>query len=499
MTIENASPDNSDFRYEEDFAPAAQAGNLRMGRLEALYEEHFAEAIEDGVITKEERRSLERVADNLGLDRDRLRRLEGALQAAYEARHRVVISEYKDGDAAPSLTTQSPRESLPPASIAAMEPATDLRTLALERKIVALEARVRTLEAELEDDIDVSSPEDDERELSEVLRSLRANPRDQAALLAAFQHFARVGNRERQHTVAGCLVYLKTENEEARKFYETSQASGLIRPHAALSGDAFKQLLAHPDQTPLVGDVFAVVASAVLLGRISAMRRDKTLRLPAAANKVDIPKTTLQAARCVQWAGAILGLDAPALYTNPDRAGLCHILLNMPPAMELGSEALSGRNAKELAFMAGRAMAYLREEHIVRLLLPDIRNMEEVFLAALSIGNPGLPMAAHIKKLVEPISAAIEPLLESSHVDRLRGLMLRFVEDGGRTNLARFAHGIDWTCARAGLLLSDDLRAAHKVFELEGATHIEDKMTDLMNFMLSDKYERLRKQLGVAV
>jgi hypothetical protein len=81
------------FEYGAGFERGEASGNLRLGKLEGYYEELFAEVIEDGVITTEERARLDRMADNLGLDRVRLRKLEQALQAAYEARHNVRITE----------------------------------------------------------------------------------------------------------------------------------------------------------------------------------------------------------------------------------------------------------------------------------------------------------------------------------------------------------------------------------------------------------------------
>jgi hypothetical protein len=135
----------------------------------------------------------------------------------------------------------------------------------------------------------------------------------------------------------------------------------------------------------------------------------------------------------------------------------------------------------------------------VRLLIPDVRSLEDIFLAALSIGNPGLPLHANVKQLVVPIAQAIEPILEPAAIDRLRGQFLRFVEEGGRTNLQRWAAAVDKTCARAGLLLSNDLKAAHNVFAAEDAASADAKMDDLIAFAVSDRYAMLRKQMGIAV
>jgi hypothetical protein len=138
----------------------------------------------------------------------------------------------------------------------------------------------------------------------------------------------------------------------------------------------------------------------------------------------------------------------------------------------------------------------------VKMLVPSARGLEDIFLAALSIGNPGLPLSAQVKQLVVPIANAIEPILEPQSIDRLRGHFLRFVEEGGRTNLQRWTTSVDRTCARAGLLLANDLKAAHAVFALEDAGHaghLAEKIDDLMSFVVSDRYAKLRKQIGIAV
>ena len=96
------------------------------------------------------------------------------------------------------------------------------------------------------------------------------------------------------------------------------------------------------------------------------------------------------------------------------------------------------------------------------------------------------------------LGAAIEPLLEPLQVDRLRAAFLRFVEEGGRTNLQRWASAADRTASRAGLLLSNDLRAAAAMLEAEDAPASRERVDDLLVFVASDRYANLRKQIGIA-
>ena len=206
----------------------------------------------------------------------------------------------------------------------------------------------------------------------------------------------------------------------------------------------------------------------------------------------------MQAVRCFAWSASILGMTAPPLYADPEFAGLVAMVPGVPPASRLGKLALSGRSPAELAFVAGKHLAGYREEHFLRKLLPSIEDLEDIFLAALVIGNPGLPLNPDVKARVAPVANAIRPILEPLLIDRLRGHFLRFVEEGGRTNLQRWAHAADATATRAGLLLCDDLAAAERMLTLEQVSDVSAKMDDLLAFVVSDRFIKLRKQLGIA-
>src|SRR5262245_62931370 len=126
----------SAFEHGAGFAAGEVSGGFGLGPLETQYQELFAEVLEDGVITAEERSRLERAADNLGIDRGRLARLEQAMVAAYQTRHRVQIVEHYE----------EPAASLAPLRVEAEGDAG--RTLLLKR-VEQLEARIRELEEEL--------------------------------------------------------------------------------------------------------------------------------------------------------------------------------------------------------------------------------------------------------------------------------------------------------------------------------------------------------------
>ncbi len=103
-----------------------------------------------------------------------------------------------------------------------------------------------------------------------------------------------------------------------------------------------------------------------------------------------------------------------------------------------------------------------------------------------------------MKRRVAPIAQAIQPMLEAPQLDALRGCFLRFVEEGGRTNLQRWSFATEKTACRAGFLLSNDIATALGVLAAEeGADGELGK--DLLGYAASERYFKLRRQLGIAI
>ncbi|HLK41287.1 MAG TPA: hypothetical protein VKU41_31265, partial [Polyangiaceae bacterium] len=434
--------------------------------------------------------------------RARLRSLEEALQAAYEARHHVRVREVGDEE-----------EAAPASIVLSAQSLKDPGVVALERRVVELEAKIAELTAALEQaraqvavEVDLSGMEAApdspvvaaQESVEDLSRRVRSDPRDVASLRGLFRAYAgRPSERDRQTLVAQALVYLGAAEGEERAAAGRGHDAGLIKPARTVSADGWK-LLFHPDEEILTGQIFSVITPAVLLGRVSTLRREKALPKLDAALRQDPRVSTLQAVRCFSWAGAILGLGSPPLYADPEYAGAAEMVPGVPPSARLGRRALSGRTPFELAFLAGCHLAWYREEHFVRLLVPTIADLEDLFLAALSIANAGIPMSATMKARVAPLARAIEPVLEPAGIDRLRGHFLRFMDEGGRTNLQRWATAADRTSARAGLLLANDLAAAHAVLELEDPGSAAARMDDLIVFITSDRYAQLRANIGLS-
>jgi hypothetical protein len=485
----------SDFELGEGFARAEVSGMLGLGPLEAQYQDLFADVLEDGVITAEERLQLERAADNLGLDRTRLLQLEQAMIAAYEAHHRVHIVEHYEPTAESLVvpfggTERADRERLV------------ARIRELEGRVRELEEELKKAQAAVNVEVDLSELDTQvhaaNEDPEEIWRAIRRDPTAPEHHRALFRVTAARGELDRQWCAAQVLVALGAARPEEAALFEAHRTELLIAPRTGVSASAWHDLLVHPEQELLTGAIFGVIAPAVLVGRVATLRREGKLPAPDASKKQDLAQCTLTAVRALPWAASILGLAPPAVYADKDRDTGYSLIPGVPPFTMVGKRVLSGCSHLEHAFLAGRHLTSYRQDHFIKVLFSAVPDLEDLFLAALTIGNPRLPITAELQRRVAPIARAIEPLLAPQQVDALRGHYLRFVEEGGRTNLMRWSTGVEKTACRAGLLLAGDLGVALRLLaEDEGA--LGELGKDVVAFSVSDRYGALRRQLGIGL
>jgi hypothetical protein len=334
---------------------------------------------------------------------------------------------------------------------------------------------------------------------AELHARLRATPRDAQALRALFRALGRGEDLDRRWCIAHVLVFLGHAEDEERELHDAHARAGLVRPVRAVNDDEWRELLFHPDEDLLIGEILSAIAPAVLLGHVTSIRASIAPEVLEPATRVDPKSSTLQAVRCIAWAADFLGLKLPSLHVCPDFAGTADVVLNPTPCTRLGKLALRDRSTQELAFIAGRHLSWYRREHLLGKPQRSTRRLEDMFLAALMIGNPGLPMTPEIKKRVEPIARAIRPLLDGPAVEKLQHGFSRFVELGGRANLSRWFGSAEKTAACAGLLLANDLHAANAMLELEDRNGAKAALDELIVFFTAGRCSLLRKRIGIAV
>ncbi len=228
---------------------------MRLGRLEAQYEELFSEVIEDGVITAEERARLERAADALGLDRERLLQLEQALTAAYEGRRRVARARDRGRRAAaePAGAADAPRW---PRGRGA-----ELRAQALDAARARARGAHRRARGRARGGARTSGGRGRPLRRGAASAPAARDRRSRGAPPPAAARSARrracsarcTGPSERAATAiaqwcaAHALVYLgRRRRRSSARSYASLRTEGLVRPRASLSRESWQRLLVAP-------------------------------------------------------------------------------------------------------------------------------------------------------------------------------------------------------------------------------------------------------------
>jgi hypothetical protein len=75
--------------------------------------------------------------------------------------------------------------------------------------------------------------------------------------------------------------------------------------------------------------------------------------------------STASVVRSFQWAARVLGVPRPDLYVVDEVPGEIAAVRQQQPTTAVGPSIVSGRSAKDLAFLAGRHLTYYLAEHQV--------------------------------------------------------------------------------------------------------------------------------------
>jgi hypothetical protein len=456
----------SPFEIVPSMADGIDTGSVRLGPFERLYESLFAEALEGGEISQEERERLNLAAKALGLDASRVAGLEDSLLRAWESNaaqtlvdtHGPVLADPSSHEDRSSIMPDPPGADDEPPTLS--QPKGGKSTRDGRRREVPRELPFRELHSRYEAAVRDRAM-DDQWRIAEVLMQRDAATRDQ------------------------------------RAFWHNNRRPGPIRPTRSLTADDWTSLLMHPDEDHTTGEIFGVIASAALVGRVSAMRRDGTLPRLDPERYQDPLTSTVSAVRAIAWAAATIGIRTPPIHVDPELDVGFEIVAIVPPSTRIGSRVLSGLVSAQLAFHCGRHLAWYREEHFVCTLVPSVAYLETIFYAALLLGAPALSLPDEVRERAQVFSQAIVPCLEPKQLELLRTLVERFLAAGGRTNLKRWARSAEWTACRTGLLLCGELATAADA--LAGEPGGETRITQLETFWASQQAGDLRRKLGVAL
>jgi hypothetical protein len=174
-----------------------------------------------------------------------------------------------------------------------------------------------------------------------------------------------------------------------------------------------------------------------------------------------------------------------------------------PPASVAGQSVLTGFQPHELTFIVGKHLSGYRGEHYIKNLFPTVPELTMLLFAGMKMVNPDTPVPGEIAAQVNATAGELAKYMQPIHIEGLRLVVRKFIEDGAKANVKRWSQAAELTACRAGLLLCADLDIAKKIIAAEpqapGDLPPQEKLKEMIVFSVSEQYFALRRALGIAI
>ncbi len=314
--------------------------------------------------------------------------------------------------------------------------------------------------------------------------------------------FVEMGTLDQAHGAAAALVLIGKADAEERALYQQYRPNGVVRAHARLTEEVWQKQVYHPDEDWALSQILATLSPAVANARA---RLFKETGLKKKQHR-DVASDPSLPCKVFAYGGAVLGVQTPEVYLAPEMPGDLDVVnLRVPttagaPALVLGKGVAEMRSDIELAFVAGRTLAALRPDHLLRWpsFVPTLAELEIVVRAAIRLVNPESEVPAEQAAPVAQYTNFLERTLTPQLVEQLTALVRRYVATTQSPDVGRWSRAACFSTIRAGFLLAGDLEVAARLGQAAyPAIDPSEIVRDLCSWGVSDGYFELRAQLGL--
>jgi hypothetical protein len=319
------------------------------------------------------------------------------------------------------------------------------------------------------------------------------DPLDPAIHMDAFVRHMGEGRTDAAFLAALALEELGSIEGHHQALLRQFRSIAPVRARGTLDAAAW-DLLRVPSPHEALARFFRVVAPSAVAARLDQLVDRRRLVPLDPAGRLD-ETSTASVVRSFQWSARVLGAVCPALYVVDEVPGEIAAVRAREASTAVGPSVVSGRSAKDLAFLAGRHLTYYLPEHQVVVYYPTHEELSQLVLAA--------------KCLVSTREAARAVVGLSVRLDRYVGQAERTLLVATMSQLATgvgldvnaWARGIELTAARAGLFLCGDLATVMALVRRESRAiaglSFEEKRADLIAFCASAAHASLRERFVV--
>ncbi|GAB4197689.1 MAG: hypothetical protein OHK0013_06100 [Sandaracinaceae bacterium] len=328
---------------------------------------------------------------------------------------------------------------------------------------------------------------------------LAANPYRIESYQALRKLYTEAKKPDESWCVCQALTILKNAEPDEESFFKKHRRKQPAAIKELLTDELWLKHVQHPDQDPLLTDIFTTVMPAVIAVRsqpLAAFKLD-------AANKRDAEKDEADMARTLWYAAQATRIALPDVYYRDDDPGALGYVFSSPPAISLGKAGRGTAPSQVLAFLCGRHLAYFKGGMFLRYLVPTGSGLRAWLLAAIKTQMAQFPIPVDLSSQVDEHMRAIQLHLQGPQKELLRSHVNKLLASAPELDLKRWTAAVDLTADRVGFLLANDLEAATAIVRASpdeaAAVPQKDRLRELHLYSVSEPYLTLRHKLGIAI
>lgn len=338
-------------------------------------------------------------------------------------------------------------------------------------------------------------------EIRSVLTQRASDSDDLIKQLRALRRLYQTAGRwDRVFCVCAALVSLDRAEPKEREFFDRLANAPLPAPRAGLTEEMWRKLVMHPEEELRLSVLIGALAPVAAFVRAAEPKKFGLKE----RNRLNLDADPSTLARLCATGSAVLGVARPAVYALPEVRGEIDLANvkeggHLHPTLVVGSDTLGRQNLRELAFIVGRRLAWLRPEHMV--LSPYVVSSREelklMVLAALKLFQPSATFPEEVEPAFQQYVTLFQRGLPPQNLEALGTVVPALLGAGARLDLDAWRRGAERSAARAGLLLCGDVSVAARLLHQGGGDDANPAAVDLIKWSVSPSYLMLREQLGL--
>ncbi|MCA9514418.1 MAG: tetratricopeptide repeat protein [Myxococcales bacterium] len=336
---------------------------------------------------------------------------------------------------------------------------------------------------------------------------IQQNPKRIDSYHKLFELFKKTGQHDSAWCTAGLLVALNQGNEGERHYYDTYLSQTMSEPNRVIDQTLWMHGIMSRGEDAELGAIFELVYHG--LGKYLPAKNVKDFGLKK-KSRIE-PDEGLLVTSVAKNVARMFGLTTPELYRGTEATGI-EILPTSPPVIMLGTDMLTGRSDRELAFFLAKRMAYFHPWHVITTIYGRDA-LEHLYMGACSLVDPGYQMVLRedvpkdeqqrIATTVGEIRASLDKSMPPELRQQLAAVMQSLWRRTRTPEIGKWHRQIELTANHAGLVAAGDVGLVGQLVrnEAQGMSKLKssEKLTDFVQYVTSEPYLALRRQLGVQI